>query len=248
MKERKKLTLEMAIFTFIIFIIFGVIILNEKSAHLYIPRIDKKLANYINTEYKKELDNFVLEDTTYKNTKYQKKITNKDNKNLYFIITYNKKKIVDTYKKDYQEGNTLITNLKNKLEKELKDKYQKKFKITNLKNLNQLNSKTKKTIINKNTIRNLGIYTLETSINSNFDEQNIATEIINLKEDLNKNDIIPRSYNFTIINKNKKLTINNITNSIIDNPTLLNNIIHDIINKEESNILKENNITYKYEK
>ena len=52
MKEQKKLTLGMAIFSFIVFVSFGVIILNEKTAPLYSTRIDTKFSEYINTNYK----------------------------------------------------------------------------------------------------------------------------------------------------------------------------------------------------
>ena len=45
MKEQRKLTIGMAIFTFIVFISFGVILLNEKSAPYFEPRIEKKLIN-----------------------------------------------------------------------------------------------------------------------------------------------------------------------------------------------------------
>ena len=86
MKEQKKLTLGMAIFTFIIFVAFGVVILNEKSAPYFIPRIEKKLLTYIDEKYKDEKEDFTISKTKYEKTKYQLKITNKKNKNLYFTI------------------------------------------------------------------------------------------------------------------------------------------------------------------
>ena len=108
MKEQKKLTIKMAIFTFIIFVCFGIIILNEKSAPYYASRIHKKLLTYLNETYKDEINTFSIDDTKYKNTKYTLKVKSKENKNLYFIVTYNSKKITDTYKEDYLEGKTLI--------------------------------------------------------------------------------------------------------------------------------------------
>ena len=102
MKEQRKLTIGMTIFTFIVFISFGVILLNEKSAPYFAPRIEKKLINYINQKYKNELDNFNIGKTKYTKTKYELKVESKENKNLYFIVTYYNKKITDTYKSDYK--------------------------------------------------------------------------------------------------------------------------------------------------
>ena len=70
MKEQKKLTLGMAIFTFIIFVAFGVVILNEKSAPYFIPRIEKKLLTYIDEKYKDEKEDFTISKTKYEKTKY----------------------------------------------------------------------------------------------------------------------------------------------------------------------------------
>ena len=114
MKEQKKLTIKMAIFTFIIFVCFGIVILNEKSAPYYASRIHKKLLTYLNETYKDEINTFSIDDTKYKNTKYTLKVKSKENKNLYFIVTYNSKKITDTYKEVLKEENInkLTTDLK----------------------------------------------------------------------------------------------------------------------------------------
>ena len=59
MKEQKKLTIGMGIFSFIIFVSFGVIILNEKTAPLYSTRIDTKFSEYINKNYKDIANNII---------------------------------------------------------------------------------------------------------------------------------------------------------------------------------------------
>lgn len=249
MNEQKKLTIKMAIFTFIIFVSFGIIILNEKTAPYYATRIHKKLLTYINEKYKEEINDFNIQDTKYKNTKYILKIKSNRNKNLYFKITYNNKKITDSYKKDYLEGKTLITYLEKDLEKDLKNKYNQEFNIIFLKNLSKYSDDIKNSIITKNTFKNIKIYTLETNINSKWTPSSINEKIINLHNNLKNDNITPKNYNFTITNTNDITTsvkINNITSEQIENITLLNNIISDIIKNKESNILKENNITYKY--
>lgn len=249
MKEQKKLTISMAIFTFIIFICFGVIILNEKSAPYFAPKIEKKLTDYINEKYEDELDNFNIGTTKYTKTKYELKVESKKNKNLYFIVTYYNKKIADTYKTDYKEGQTLIKAITKVEEKELKSKYKQDFKITNVKTLDQLSDQIKNHIIERNEFKSLQIYTLETSIKTKYNTNEISSEIISLNDTLNKENINPKSYNITVINsKNpaQSIKLNNIKTEIITNPTLLNDIISVIIKKEKSNILTDNNITYKY--
>ncbi len=249
MKEQRKLTIGMAIFTFIVFISFGVILLNEKSAPYFAPRIEKKLINYINQKYKDEFDNFNIGKTKYTKTKYELKVESKENKNLYFIVTYYNKKITDTYKSDYKEGKSLITSITRITEKDLKNKYKQDFKIKNVKTLNKLNDQVKRHIIEKNEFRSLQIYTLETNIKTKWNSNEISSKIISLNDTLNKENINPKSYNIIIINsKNpvQSIKINNIKSEIITNHTLLNDIISVIIKKEKSDILTDNNITYKY--
>ena len=135
MKEQKKLTLGMAIFTFIIFVSFGVIILNEKSAPYFAPKIEKKILEYLKTEYKEEYNDFDIGTTIYSKTKYNLKVTSKKNKNLYFKIFYNNKKITDTYKEDYKQGKTLLNSITEKVEKQLKNKYNQEFNIIMSKSL-----------------------------------------------------------------------------------------------------------------
>ena len=69
MKEQKKLTIKMAIFTFIIFVCFGIIILNEKSAPYYASRIHKKLLTYLNETYKDEINRLKAKKVKVNNNK-----------------------------------------------------------------------------------------------------------------------------------------------------------------------------------
>ncbi len=249
MKEQKKLTIKMAIFTFIIFVCFGIIILNEKSAPYYASRIHKKLLTYLNETYKDEINTFSIDETKYKNTKYTLKVKSKENKNLYFIVTYNSKKITDTYKEDYLKGKTLINTLEQNLEKELKNSYHQDFNIIFLKSLNKYSEQVKKHIITKNSFKDLKVYTLETTINSKWNTNAIGKNLINLNTKLKEKNINPKNYQITLTNTNdltKSVKVNNLTSEQIENITLLNEIIGAIIKNENSNILKENNITYKY--
>lgn len=249
MKEQKKLTIGMTIFAFIIFVSFGVIILNEKSAPYFAPKVEKKLLEYLQTEYKDEFDDFDIGTTIYNKTKYNLKVKAKKNKNLYFNIFYENKKITDTYKDDYKEGKTLLTTITKKVEKELKTKYNQDFTITMSNSLDEYPKQVQDNLILKNDLKALSIYTLETTITTKYTTSDIGNKIIKLETDLKEENLIPKSYNITIINSKditKSLKINNLTNEIIENSTLLSSIISDIIKNENSELLKQNNITYKY--
>lgn len=249
MKEQKKLTLGMAIFTFIIFVSFGVIILNEKSAPYFAPKIEKKILEYLKTEYKEEYNDFDVGTTIYSKTKYNLKVTSKKNKNLYFKIFYNNKKITDTYKEDYKQGKTLLNSITEKIEKQLKNKYNQEFNIIMSKSLNEYSKQIQDNIILKNDLKSLKIYTLETTISSKWNTTDIGTKIIKLNTNLKSEDITPKNYNITIINSKNPINsikISNLTPETIEDSTLLSSIISDIIKNENSELLKQNNITYKY--
>lgn len=249
MKEQKKLTLGMAIFTFIIFVAFGVVILNEKSAPYFIPRIEKKLLTYIDEKYKDEKEDFTISKTKYEKTKYQLKITNKKNKNLYFTIYYDQKNIKDTYKEDYQEGKTLLTTLSKNLEKSLTNTYKQQFKVIIPKTLNKYSSQVRDNLIVKNNLKNLKIYTLETTFNVKWNTNDIGNKLITLNNDLKQQELTPKIYKITITNIKditQSIKISNLTSQVIEDSTTLSSIISDIINNENSELLKQNNISYKY--
>ena len=248
MKEQKKLTLGMAIFTFIIFVSFGVIILNEKSAPYFAPKIEKKLIDYLKTEYKDEYNDFDIGTTIYSKTKYNLKVTAKK-KNLYFNIFYDNKKITDTYEKDYKQGKTLLNSITKKIEDELKNKYNQDFNIIMSKSLDEYSKQIQDNLILKNDLKSLKIYTLETTITSKWNTNDIGSKIIKLNNNLKEENLTPKSYNITIINSKdatKSVKISNLTTEIIEDSTLLSSIISDIIKNENSELLKQNNITYKY--
>ena len=54
MKQDKKLMLKMSLLFLIVFVVFGVIIVNDKLYFYYLPKIEKKLNKYIENNYKDE--------------------------------------------------------------------------------------------------------------------------------------------------------------------------------------------------
>ena len=248
MKKQKQLLFARSIFLFIIIIAFGVIIFTEKAGKILIPKADKKLNNYINNKYKNEKDNFIIGKTKFKNTTYTIKITNKNNKNHYFYIKYYHKKITDTYKKDYLEGKTILNHIKKSLKKEIENNTNTKCEITILNTLDKYTSTVQNRIIKEDNLKELKIYNLKKElIINNWNSKDISDKISKTISIYKNNNITPKNYIIIITNKN------NITESIeiTLNENFINNsskeeIINDIIKDNNSEILKENKITYKY--
>ena len=247
MRQDRKLIIGMSLLFLLIFVVFGVIIVNDKVSFYYIPKIDKKLNNYLNKNYKDILDEVNIGKTTYKNTIYTLKIESKENKNLYFNINYQNKNISTTYKKDYLEGNSLLRKIEKDLKKEINNKTKYNIDVKINKKLNEFPTNIKRNIIKENNLINTNIYDISTNITVNDIEENIIIKkLITLENNLTQSNIKPRLYNIKITNNDDEiLIINNITNTLIKSNDL-NKVINDIINKKKSNILKTYNITDKY--
>lgn len=247
-KQQKKLTLQMGIFSFIIFVAFGVIIVTEKTAPYFSYRIDEKFNKYLQTNYTSIINEFDIGKTNYKKTKYQLKITSNENKNLYFYLKYSNKNIEDTYKKDYLEGKTLLNKISKDMEDTLQKKYNKEFKIKFLTTLDKITGKRKEQILKEENILSIPIYSLQATTASQWNTTAITQEIQSFHNTLKIENITPNSYILTIddINKeNKSIKISNLTKKTIENTEILTIIINDIINGKNSDIIKENNISYK---
>ena len=69
MKQDKKLMLKMSLLFLMVFVVFGVIIVNDKLYFYYLPKIEKKLNKYIENNYKDEKYYFNIGKAKYKNGK-----------------------------------------------------------------------------------------------------------------------------------------------------------------------------------
>jgi len=249
-KEQKKLKLQMFIFTIFIFVAFSLIIINEKSASILIPKVEDKLNNYIETNYKDIKNDINISKVTYKTPKYIMKISNKKNKNHYFYIYYQNKKITDTYKKDYKEGKQLINHCNNIIQKDInKITNTNKYKTSINIKLNKLTTGVQERIINEEDLLNLRIYNIE----KEFKVDQINKETISklIKDEITyieNNNINPGTYKFIFTEKDditNSLEISNITYKFINNNSY-NEIINDIINDNNSKLVKNADIEYKY--
>ena len=245
MNEGQKLTLQMAIFFLISFVLLGTLVIKEKQNVLFLPKIENSISNYISKNYK-DLD-IEKSAVTEKNDIFTMKITNAKNKNHYFYITYSKKQISDTYKEDYLEGKTILEYISKKLEKEIESKTNKQYKVSFDNTFNNYSNKVQTKILEEN-INTLKIYTIEKEIATSWNIQTITNKISDTMSTLEKEEFTPKNYTITIINVDDITTsikINNLKSELLENNTL-KLVITDIINDKQSNLLKENKITYEY--
>lgn len=249
MQKQKKLAIQMSIFVLVIVISFSLILLNEKDLPYITDRIDLKFTNYLETNYQNILDDLKVEKTTYTNSTYQAIVSSKENPNLHFTLIYKNKKVTDTYKKDYLEGNTILKNISTTLEKDLKKKYGYDFKVVNLASLDTYNDELKDYIIKYNSFSDLKIYTLEISYKTTMNAKDLSNTISNTYTELLTESVIPKSYTFILTDSKditKTVKIENLTSKIIEDKTTLNKIIDAIINDENKEVLTNNNISYEY--
>lgn len=252
MNTKNSLTIGMGIFFIIVFLTFGTIVVNEKSKTIFLPKIDKKLDTYIQVKYKNIIKEININKTSYNDLTYiyEKKVTNKKNKNLYFFVNYKNKKISSSYKKDYVEGKSLL----NYLEKSISNKIPKSKKYLNIKinftkKLNNYSNNIKYLLINGNIkqIKEVPIYSINSDIYvKKIDKENLLLSINSFYNFIKSNNLKPKEYNLTLIDKNNisnALEIKKINDNLITNN--LDEIISGIINNDK-NINNKFNITYRY--
>jgi len=222
--------------------------MTEKLTPLNTKKIDKRLNEYITKNYHDIKPEINIGKTVYEKTKFKLKINNKENKNLYFFLYYENKKIKSTYKTDYLEGKTLLSKTEKKLTTDINNITKENYEIKINNTLNNFNKYTKEKIIKEESLIDSKIYTISKKIVvKNLDVDIITNKIIEIKNNLEKNNILPNNFDITILSKEdlKEIKISNITPELIKNNDL-NLVISDIINKKKSNILKTYDITYKY--
>ena len=122
MNKYKKLNIARGIFTFIIFVAFGIIICTEKGGNFLIPKVQEKLNEYLTTNYTNIINDTIQEEIIYKDRTFTMKIYDKKNKNHYFYVKYDNGKITDTYQEDYIKGQNILNEIKNNLEQEIYNK------------------------------------------------------------------------------------------------------------------------------
>lgn len=249
MNKQKQLTIARGIFVFLVFVAFGVIIVTEKAGGILIPKAKEEITAYINKNYANIKNSLSIANITYENTKYKAKITSTKNKNHYFYIYYSKKKITDTYKKDFQNGKKLFKTIKKSLKKEIKDKTNISCEVEPISNLNEYTKKVQDRLIKQENLTELKFFYLKKELLlTNWNQKNILEEINNLLTTIKSKKITPKYYEITITNKNditESIRISNLTEDFL-NSKYQEQIINDIINDNNSEILKQNKITYKY--
>ena len=249
MNKRTKLVLGRGIFVFFVTIAFGLIIINEKGNTIMLPKIEKKINEYYEENYKNIENEINKDEIEYKNKKYYLKLKSKKNSNHFFYIIYSNKQITDTYKKDFIEGKKLYNYLEKTLEKEIEDKTNLSTKVEFITTFDKFTTKVQERILKEDNLTNLKFYTIKKEININiWDSKTILNEITKTISLYEKNNISPKNYTIILTNTKditQSVEIKNITYDFLNNKNNLQ-IISDIINDSNTLILKESKITYSY--
>lgn len=249
MNEKDKLSWGMGIVFLVAFVGFGYIVIREKINTSYLPKADNAIKNYIKENYSEENNSFEIGTTKYKVECgcYKNKVTNKDNENLYFTVTYKKKKITDTYDKEYKTGTTLIKSIEKNLTEELKksiDNTDKTLKVTIQKKLNDFNPSIKEEIIKSKNPKKLSIYEIEKEfIVEPWTFNEVNKNIIEFTSKVSEQGFNPNSYTFYITNPNNQgesFKIKNL-NALYISESILNELI-PAIKQNNKEILKKYNM------
>ncbi len=249
MQKQKQLMIIRSIFFLIIFVAFGVIVVTEKAGPLLAPKIQTKINEYVNTNYSDIKNSINIDKIKFDKSTYTVKVTSKKNKNLYFYVYYKNKKITDTYKKDYLKGNSLLSNIEKQLKKEISNKTTLSCNIEIISTLDNYTTKVQERIINEDDLLSLKFYIVKEELTiNNWSSKEITNTINNFLIQISSKNIIPKYFEITITNKNditESIKITNLTTDFINNP-YKEQIIDDIINDNNSLILKQSKIKYKY--
>lgn len=250
MKSKNSLILGQGLLIIFVITAFGLIIMNEKGGTIFSPKIEKEINSYLNENYNSIKDSLKQNPIEYNKRKFKLKIESKKNKNLFFYITYNKGNITDTYKEDYDEGNTLLAHIEKKIEKEIFDKTNIECSVKSQDTLNNFTTKLQERIINEDNLSELSFYRIEKElIISKWNKENILSEIENLIKTLDSKNINPKYYKI-IISKEEDVSysieINNITKDFLNDKNKLKIIENILNNKDTNNYIDNSKITYKY--
>lgn len=248
MKKQNKLLIQRGMFLFIIFVLLGIIIVTEKAHTFMIPRINKKIENYINNNYLDIKESLKIDDLIYNNSNYSLKITDSKNKYHYFYIYYENNKIKDTYKEDFKEGKPLMNHLKKNLEKEILERTKTNTKVEIIANLNQFTTSTQDRLLKEENLLELKFYTLEKEIiMDNWNSKEIVNNIVETIKKYQEKGITPKYYSIMITNKNNikdSITIKQLTEEFINNKENEQLIKEILNNNKDSLLLKKYKITY----
>ncbi|MCI8347156.1 MAG: hypothetical protein HFJ12_04335 [Bacilli bacterium] len=247
--SKNRLMLEMSIFAILLFIACSFLVINERKNEYLIPNIDQKLKEYIKEEYPKLTNEISIHKTVYNKKKatFFMRVENKNNKNLYFIVSYKDKKITSSYKIDYLEGKTLLSSLEKELENQLNKKMDYNITIHFTKKLNEYNSPIYDRLISNDYIQELNIYNVKVELESDdFKVNSLIASIGDFYNSINHENYHPNYYQFRIIHS-KNIT-QEIKIEFLDSRLItynLEEIIEGIIQKNPS-IDSKFNIKHEY--
>ncbi len=248
MNSKNSLIIGRGIFLIIVVVSLGLIIMNEKGGALFQQKASQKIEEYIEENFK-ELP-IEKGETVFKDNGFITTIKSKKNSHHTFQIQYKNRKITDTFQEDFKEGKTLFQHINKSLEKEIKKRTKIDVKIKEINTLDKYSEKVQERIIKEENLLELKYYYLQKELTiKEWNPDEVTNSIEEIIQVMNEKNITPKYYDFTITNAD------DITTSIIIHniPSTFNEledkkqIIEDILNNKETDVIKENKITFEYQ-
>ena len=169
--------------------------------------------------------------------------------NYSFYITYSKKKLKDTYQKDYLEGSSIISHITNEIEKDILKKTKEEAIVSIKEKLNDFPKQVQEKILQADTYSDLNLYNVEKEyIVNKWSSTEITSLILKFTNSLKENNITPKSYSFIITDANdltKTISISNLKDDLLTEATL-EKIVSDCLNNNNSELLESNEVSFKY--
>ena len=179
MKQAHKLMIGQAIFTFIIILLFGFIIIHEQGNIFLRGNIKKQIEDYAQENFANH--DLQASDLAYHfdNNSYSITYTDQTYPELSFQVSYKKKKIIDTYQQDYIEGKSVLE----KRQKQLQEEWDKVFASTiyqvctlSFAPLNQYSEDQQILLLTNHNLKDSHLYTVTCPTTDNIETLQLIAE------------------------------------------------------------------------
>ncbi len=249
-KKEKILIYQMAIFFLVIFVFFGVLLLQYKGNPFQFIVAKKEILKYAKEQYNNFEQRFSMGEVTYhhQDKSYNTIISYNENPKVTFIISFNKDKtITDTYDYDYIKGGSYLLRLEEELttkwKKEVNDdnffKQYRYFTIKFNETLDKMDTKTKEEILAGNMVElNKPLFYVDATIT--LDEMNVISfsqVFKDIYQKIKNTTLSPLSYQVMIYDKNNPksgIEISNVTPKLMEDDTILEAITQSLVDEEKA--------------
>jgi len=249
-KKEKILIYQMAIFFLIIFVFFGVLLLQYKGNPFQFVVAKKEILKYAKEQYNNFEQRFSMGEVTYhhQDKSYNSIISYNENPKVTFIISFNKDKTIsDTYDYDYIKGGSYLLRLEEELttkwKKEVKDdKFFQSYSYFSIKfneTLDKMEEKTKEELL-AGIFPDLTkpLFYLDATITLEEMNVNSFSQVFkDIQQKVKNTTLSPLYYQVMIYDKNNPksgIEISNVTPKLIEEDNILEAITQSLVDEEKA--------------